>query len=297
MKKILVSGLVNIETSLLVEDFPINYCPIEYPFNMVSTCVSGVGFNIAKALKTLGSSVELLSILGDDLNSKIIKHRLKEEKIIFSHCVTIDGNSSSQSIVLVDKNGRRKIYCDLKNLQELKPLSEENIQLDNYSLVILTNINFNRNLLKIAKDKNIKIVSDVHAISSIEDSYNHDFMKYADILFLSNENIAGRECEFMKAVFDKYHNEIIVCGSGGNGSIIYIGKKDMFIHQKAVAPYGIVSTVGAGDSLLSCFVHFYNLGYPIEKCISLASLFAGIKISKSGGSEGFITAKELLELQ
>ena len=47
---ILVSGLLNTETSAQVRGFPISYYPIDYPFFGVSTAVSGVAFNIAKAL-------------------------------------------------------------------------------------------------------------------------------------------------------------------------------------------------------------------------------------------------------
>ena len=51
---ILVSGLLNTETTAAVRGFPISYYPIDYPFFGVNTAVSGVAFNISKALRTLG---------------------------------------------------------------------------------------------------------------------------------------------------------------------------------------------------------------------------------------------------
>ena len=57
MKKILVSGLVNTETTVKVGAFPIEYAPIEYSFFGVNTSVSGVAYNIVKALKTLGDEI------------------------------------------------------------------------------------------------------------------------------------------------------------------------------------------------------------------------------------------------
>ena len=51
--KILVSGLLNIETTVAVKEFPINYYPIDYPFFGVNSGVGGVGYNIAKALFVL----------------------------------------------------------------------------------------------------------------------------------------------------------------------------------------------------------------------------------------------------
>jgi ribokinase len=42
---ILVSGLINIETTLKVDSFPIEYSPVRYPFFGVNSAVSGVGYN------------------------------------------------------------------------------------------------------------------------------------------------------------------------------------------------------------------------------------------------------------
>ena len=53
MKKVLVSGLINIESSIDVHHFPIDYSPIEYAFNGLNSCVSGVGYNVSLALKNL----------------------------------------------------------------------------------------------------------------------------------------------------------------------------------------------------------------------------------------------------
>lgn len=51
MKKILVSGLINTETTVKIKSFPIEYFPIDYPFFGVNTRVSGVAYNLVKALK------------------------------------------------------------------------------------------------------------------------------------------------------------------------------------------------------------------------------------------------------
>ena len=41
MANILVSGLINTETTVRVRQFPVNYYPIDYPFFGVNTAVSG----------------------------------------------------------------------------------------------------------------------------------------------------------------------------------------------------------------------------------------------------------------
>lgn len=294
MGKILVSGLTNVETSVKVNSFPIGYCPIEYPFFGIDSCVSGVGFNIAKALKTLGDEVDLLSEIGNDINGELIVSELRKEGIEATHCLVFDDGKTAESVVFVDKEGKRKIYCDLKDIQDRKPLDESAINLEDYSVAILTNINFNRELLNVAKRKEIHIATDVHVLGDLNDQYNQDFMKNADTLFLSNEAIKGREADFLKEIYARFHNQTIVCGCGEEGALMYLGDEDRFIHEKAIAPKGIVSTVGAGDALFSAFIHFLNKGYPKSECLRLGVLFAGYKIASNGGSNGFVSEGELL---
>lgn len=65
-KKILVSGLINTETTVKVKKFPIEYFPIDYPFFGVNTRVSGVAYNIVKALNTLGDDAKFVTMTGKD---------------------------------------------------------------------------------------------------------------------------------------------------------------------------------------------------------------------------------------
>ena len=66
MKNILISGLINTETTVRVRQFPIEYYPIDFSFFGVNTAVSGVAYNVALALRTLGDDVTLLSMTGED---------------------------------------------------------------------------------------------------------------------------------------------------------------------------------------------------------------------------------------
>ncbi|MBN8594950.1 MAG: hypothetical protein J0M33_24570 [Anaerolineae bacterium] len=66
MSPILVSGLINLESTLKVDGFPIACSPVRYPFGGVNSSVSGVGYDLAKALTTLGNDVDLLSLIGAD---------------------------------------------------------------------------------------------------------------------------------------------------------------------------------------------------------------------------------------
>ena len=80
---------------------------------------------------------------------------------------------------------------------------------------------------------------------------------------------------------------------GKKGALLSV-KSDNFLERiPAVKVRDIVNTVGAGDSLFSCFTHFYNRTKDPYDAIKRAVVFAGYKIGESGASSGFIDEREL----
>lgn len=292
MANIIVFGLVNIETSCRVRKFPIDYYPVDYSFFGVKSVPGGVGLNISKALKTLGDDVTLFTCLPQelDMEAKNILAKLEEEQINanISYCL----KETPVSVVLYDEYGRRQIYCDLKDFQD-KSLSVDKIDFDDADALIICNSNFNRELLRAARAKGKFIITDVHVLNTVYDDYNRDFMSNSDVLFLSDEQIPCDKKDFMFQIYNVYHNRIIVMGCGKDGALIL--ENGNFNHVPAVDVRPIVNTVGAGDSLLSCFVHFYLMKNDSVASLKLACTFAGYKIGANGASEGFISHDEVIK--
>ena len=82
------------------------------------------------------------------------------------------------------------LYTVAKDIQE-KQLQEENYEelLAKCDVVAACNISFNRPLLRRAKELGKMVATDVHVLSDIRDEYNQDFLRAADILFLSDEGL------------------------------------------------------------------------------------------------------------
>ena len=287
MKKILVSGLINTETTVKIKQFPIEYYPIDYPFFGVNTRVSGVAYNIAKALSTLGDNVIFTTMTGNDFGSHYIDFALKEAGVSTENIKKIL-KATPSSAVLYDETGRRQIHCDLKDIQD----SSYDFTEDLYKycdIIVACNINFNRELLKLAKQTGKIIASDVHVLTDINDEYNKDFMNSANILFLSDEGINGEYKDFILSIEEKFGNDIIVLGMGSKGALMYVKKDAKFYELPAHKAEKIVNTVGAGDSLFSAFIHFYAKGLAPVECLKRAQAFAAYKIGFDGASEGFAT--------
>lgn len=285
--KILVSGLLNTETTTSVRGFPINYYPIDYTFFGINTAVSGVAYNIAKALKTLGDEVCLTSMVGTDFPAEYIKNELKtlniDSKNIFPAL-----QQTPSSVVLYDSEGKRQIYCDLKDIQEKNYPFDINL-LKDVDLVAACNINYNRPLLHLAKEAGKTIATDVHVLSDIYDEYNKEFMECADILFLSDENIGDNYGSFLWQLAHTYDCKIIVLGRGSKGVAVYQRKTNQIQEMPAIPVTNVVNTVGAGDALFSGFLHFYAKGYEVMDALYGAQVFAAHKITSNGGANGFVT--------
>lgn len=296
MQKIVLSGLINIETAVAVDEFPIEYTPVDYRFFGINTTVSGVAYNVAKALKTLGTDVELLSITANDIFKTAINSELEALDISTAYLEDLL-KDTPQSVIFYDQEGKRRINLDLKNIQELAyPVDKVKDVIQAADIVVATNINFSREVMREAKRQNKLIATDVHVINDLHDNFNQEFMQLADILFFSNEAILNAEVAFLRKVIDYYDNKIIVVGMGAKGALLYTKKDKKIRKVEAVETREIINTTGAGDALFSAFLHFYAKGIAPYKALKLATVFASYKIGASGGAKGFLDEKSLIEL-
>lgn len=291
MSNILISGLVNTETTVRVRQFPVNYYPVDYPFFGIGTVASGVAYNVAKAMRVLGDEVKLLSMTGEDFSAEYIKGELEASGIGTGHIKPCLRETPS-SVVLYDGEGKRQIYCDLKDIQEADYGFPRDV-CHGADVVVACNTNFNRGLLPLAKEAGVPIATDVHVLTDIHDDYNRDFMAYADILFLSDEGIGEDYRPFLWELVRAYGMKILVLGRGSKGAAMYLGEWDEIVELPAVRVGEVVNTVGAGDALFSAFVHYFAKGLPPVEALTRAQVFASRKIGFSGASRGFVTEEEV----
>ena len=285
---VLVSGLINIETTLQVDSFPIDYESVRFPFFGIDSTVSGVGYNVAKALTTLDDEVRFVSLIGRDMAGVRVYSTLAEDGIS-DEFVLDQLHRTPQSVILYDPNGRRMINTDLKDIQEqVYPPAVFERALRRCSLAVICNINFARPFLCFAKERGVTIATDVHTIDDLDDDYNRDFMAAADILFMSDERLPCSPEEWALAVQRRYGNAIIAIGLGGEGALLAV-KEDHFLRRiPTVSTRPVANTIGAGDALFSAFVHGYHkTGDPYE-AMRKAVVFASHKIGETGAAAGFL---------
>ncbi len=281
------------ETTLRVSGFPIAYEPVRFPFFGVRSSVSGVGFNLAKALTVLGHSVRFAALVGKDLAGAEVRATLTELGIDDREVAALL-EETPQSVILYDPCGRRMIHTDLKDIQERAYPHERMVKaLGNCGLAVLCNINFARPYLRLAKQAGIPIATDVHTIADLEDDYNRDFMAAADILFMSDELLPCAPEEWVRRLQERYGAALIGIGLGERGALLAVRESGRIVHFPAVRTRSVVNTIGAGDALFAAFLHGYlTTGDPVSAMRS-AMVFASYKIGETGAAAGFLAAGEL----
>ena len=297
MPPILVSGLINLETTVKVDGFPIPYFPVRYPFFGIQSAVSGVGYNVASALTTLGDKVRFLSLIGRDPTAELVRGSLKKAGISDRYVLPAR-EQTAQSVILYDETGRRQINVDLKDLQQAEYPSETFVKaLTGCRLAILCNINFSRPFLVEARRLKIPVASDVHAITSLDDPYNRDFMAQADILFQSHEALPCPPEDWATRLMEQFGTKIVVVGLGKEGALLGV-REDRFLGRfPAQSTRPVVNTIGAGDALFSSFLHFWTRNGDPAHALRRAILFASWKIGEPGAAMGFLPEADLIALE
>lgn len=290
---ILVSGLINIETTLRIAEFPLEYYPVTYPFYGINSSVSGVGYNLSKSLTNLGDDVRFLSLIGKDIAAQQVRTKLIEDNIPWKYVLSLS-DQTAQSVILYDGNGRRQIHTDLKDIQEQEfPPELFDQALGDTKICALCNINFSRPLLASAVKKGRMVATDVHAIANLEDAYNRDFMQAATILFMSDDKLPMPPEQWTIQIWNRYPAEIIVIGMGKNGALLGLRDGHQMERIPAVTTRPVVNTIGAGDALFSSFLHgFLHTADPYTS-LQKAVVFASYKIGSVSAADGFLTAPEL----
>jgi ribokinase len=269
---------------------------VDYPFFGIDSSVSGVGYNVAKALGKLNNRIRLLSLIGKDSAAKQVYETLSLDNIPATYVLDRVAQTA-QSVILFDQQGRSQIHVDLKNIQRQDyPVHHFEQAMITADLLALCNVNFSRPFLKASAKSGKLMATDVHAVSDLEDDFNRDFMEAADILFMSDELLPVEPEEWAKEVMGRYSPRILVIGLAEKGALLAVRDDEFSDCFPAVETRPIINTIGGGDALFSAFLHSYlQSGDPYE-AIKKALVYASYKIGAQTASEGLLTNRQLQSL-
>ncbi len=288
-KRVLVVGNVNLETTLRLDAFPLKNASSYQPYGL-ELSVSGVGFNVARALEVLGTEVRLGSVVGSDVVGDFVRATFQHMNMDTTYLVT--GERTGRSLVLSDTSGARHVHTDVGGVADATyPADLFSTALTECGLAILTNIGYTRPLLERALTAGVPISTDIHAIRDLNNPYDEDFLEAATLLFFSGEHLADA-FQTVVEVHNRFSPEIVVVGLGARGALLSERGQEV-VHVPAFSAPRVVNTVGAGDALHAAFCHFWLKGERPEGALRLACAFAAHKIGFTSGGKGFVSESEV----
>ena len=293
MSRFLVAGVTQIETIVRVDKIPVSYAPLTSQNDSIFTAMGGDAYNESLALAWLGDDVTFMSIVGRNQDLSLINP--PDRKITLStEYIIPQMNETPTEVVLYDKNRKQQIFEDIKDLREnvydMNVVAPVAMSCD---MMVLANANFCRPFAKAAKEYGKPIAVNIRNYNPEKEKYNTDFLEPAKVLYFSDDTLAEDPYDFIDRMASTYGTEIIILGQGSEGLIIFDKTKDIRAHYKTVKTNEVVNTIGAGNALFACFLHYYMETGDSVNAIKNALLFASYKIGYMGTSNGFMTTDQL----
>lgn len=290
MKPVAVCGWINVEITVPIGDFPIEVGPDPIVEGTISLAPASVAWNVASGLAALGVPVRFCAAVGTDASGLITRDALRRAAGIDVRITDVP--RGARSVVLYDRSGRRRVMRDPADA----PTATVEVDLDGVGAAVLTNVDLNRPNLARARAARVPVVVDVHTVRTLAHPHNDEFMRAADVLFMSAAEITVDAAGWLRAVAQHYAKDTVVMGLGAAGALLGLDRGATITHVPAVTPRPVVSTVGSGDALLSAFLAGRLEGREPLECLRRAVIFAGWKCGVAGGAQGFASAPEFAEL-
>ncbi len=293
MGKFLVAGIVQRETIVKVDKIPIEYAHVTGKPDTIFNSTGGDAYNESLALKWLGNSVDLLTMVGNGESMELINPPGCEVKLVTDY-VLPKLECTPTAVVLYDESRKQQIFEDIKDIRDVEyDLNLFRERAARAEMLAVSNANFCRPLMSIGKEMRKPVAVNIREYREEKVCYNEDFLKGADIIYISDDSLRAEPYDFVKGLAVKYRPEIILLGQGAAGLILYDKNKNIIAHYDTVKTHKTVNTVGAGNALFSCFLHFYNKTKDSVFAVKNALLFASFKIGFTGTSSGFMTEEEI----
>ncbi|SFP78565.1 ribokinase [Butyrivibrio proteoclasticus] len=293
MSNFLVAGVTQIETIVRVDKIPVSYAPLTSVQDSIYTAMGGDAYNESLALKWLGDEVTFMSIVGRNQDLGLINP--PDRKITLSTDYIIPQMKETPTeVVLYDKQRKQQTFEDIKDLREnvydmnvVTPIAGV------CDMMVLANANFCRPFAKTAAELKKPIAVNIRNYNPEKEKYNTDFLEPAKVLYFSDDTLSEDPYDFIDRMASSYGTEVIILGQGSEGLILFDKTKNIKAHYKTVKTNEVVNTIGAGNALFACFLHYYMETGDSVNAIKNALLFASYKIGYMGTSNGFMTVEQL----
>jgi D-beta-D-heptose 7-phosphate kinase/D-beta-D-heptose 1-phosphate adenosyltransferase len=273
--------------------------------NNESITLGGAG-NVINNLKTLGASVDIISIIGDCENSHKLQRLLKSIKVSTKYLKIQKNRDTSKKSRIIASN-QQVIRFDRENTNEINiesqtfildmfkkiMLSYDIILLSDYGKGVLTK-ELTKSIISLAKISNKKVLIDPKG---------RDYSKYTGAYLLTPNMNEASEATNISIDDNKSLTKAIICLKSKyklTVSLITLSEKGLAVYDDELRIHPTVSkevfdVTGAGDTVLASLGFALASGLDIDSAIKFSNLAAGIVVGKIGSAT--TTLNEIIEYE
>ena len=259
-----------------------------------SSVLGGAG-NVINNLVTLGSVVDVISVIGNDSVANELKSLLEKIDVPTSNLVVENNRKTSKKSRLIASQ-QQVLRYDMESIDDINENSHKQIiqtlekNIDKYSSIILSDYgkgvlttNLTKEIIKIANKNNIKVLVDPKGkdYSKYKGSYtltpNKKEAMEATNIDIKDENSL---IEALKSLKTQCSLEVSLVTLSEQGIAIF----DDELTIKPTVAREVYDVTGAGDTVIASIAFALGNNLDIKDAIYFANLAAGVVVGKIGSA-------------
>ncbi len=270
-----------------------------------SSVLGGAG-NVINNLRALGSNVDVISVIGNDMAAKELQFLLNDIDVNSNMLIIEEKRKTSKKSRLIASQQQILRY-DNESIEDISPNSEEKIidildkNILNYDAVILSD--YGKGVLTNSLTQKIISLSNKNNIKVFVDPKGKDYSKYKNAYTLTpnkkeaieatNINIKNDESleKAIKQLKETCNLTVSLITLSENGIAIF----DDNLRIKPTVAREVYDVTGAGDTVIASITFAIANNLDIDDAIKFANLAAGVVVGKIGSATA--TLDEIYEYE
>jgi len=256
------------------------------------TFVGGKGLNQSVALARAGAEVLHAGKAGPGCEW-LLAHM--HEANVDTSLITVGDVPAGHAIIQVDPSGQNCILLFGGANQHIES-SEIKTALTEFSkgdfLLLQNEINRIPELIRMAKDRQMKIVFNPAPMNDAVESYPLELVDYLILNEIEGRELSGqdRPDDILAKLSARLPSTAIVLTLGESGAIYHFGNQHIAVPAKKVKA---IDTTAAGDTFTGYFLAELARGSEVNHALSIATEAAAICVTKAGAASSIPFLKEV----
>lgn len=293
--KVLCIGHASYDISMPVDGFPEENK--KYRLKEKIECPGGPALTASLLLGSWDVDVYYTGVIGNDFYGNAIVNELNRRGVHTDYVIRTDNLETTKTFILINKeNASRTLFNVIPNISISKPYEYDFVP----DVLLMDGEHITLALDAIEKYPNAIKIIDAGKV-------NEDTIKLCEVSnyvicskdfaeLITMERINYNEPDSLKVVLNKLSNMFkgqIIITQEEKGCLYKVEDKiKMMSGLKVFAK----DTTGAGDIFHGAFAYGITKNLPLEKCLKIANIAAGISVKKVGSSNSIPNVEEVYKI-